>query len=68
MAAFQLAKWYLDCVTESGKVTIAYVGDLHWGPVRLHYSSLLRSAADNVTQQNSLRRPSMPEVNGTSIS
>ena len=68
MAAFHLSKWYLDCVTDSGNTSIAYVGDLAWGPAHLHYSSLLRSAGNNVTQQNSLRRPSMPEVNGSSIS
>jgi hypothetical protein len=68
MAAFQLSKWYLDCVTDSGNASIAYVGDLHWGPVHLHYSSLLRSAGNDVTQQNSLRRPNLPELSGSSIS
>jgi hypothetical protein len=68
MAAFELSKWYLDCVTDSGNVSIAYVGDLHWGPVHLHYSSLLRSEGNVVTQHNSLRKPSMPAPNGNSIS
>ena len=68
MAAFQLSKWYLDCVTDSGKTFIAYVGDLHWGPVHLHYSSLLRSEQNVVTQQNSLRQQSMPVLDGKSIS
>jgi len=68
MAAFQLSKWYLDCVTDSGKTFIAYVGDLHWGPVHLHYSSLLRSEQNVVAQQNSLRQQSMPMLDGKSIS
>ena len=68
MAAFQLSKWYLDCVTDSGKTFIAYVGDLHWGPLHLHYSSLLRSEQNAVTQQNSLRQPSMPVLDGKSMS
>ena len=68
MAAFQLSKWYLDCVTDSGKTFIAYVGDLHWGPVRLYYSSLLRSEQNVVTQQNSLRKPGTPVLDGKSVS
>ncbi len=68
MAAFHLSKWYLDCVTDSGDASIAYVGDLAWGPAHLHYSSLLRSVGNSVTQRNSLRRPSLPVVNGSFIS
>ena len=68
MAAFQLSKWYLDCVTDSGNASIAYVGDLHWGPVHLHYSSLLRSDGNSVTQRNSLREPDMPVVIGNLVS
>jgi len=68
MAAFHLSKWYLDCVTDSGNASIAYVGDLTWGPAHLHYSSLLRSVGNSVTQRNSLRRPTLPVVNGSSIS
>ena len=36
-----MSKWYLDCVTEAGHVSMAYTGSIKWGPVRLHYSSLL---------------------------
>jgi hypothetical protein len=68
MGTFQLSKWYLDCVTDSGNTSIAYVGDLLWGFVHLQYSSLLRSEQDVVTQQNSLRHPSMPVLDGKSIS
>ena len=60
MAGFHLSKWYLDCVTDSGNASIAYVGDLRWGPVHLHYSSLLRSVGTEVSQENSLRQPSLP--------
>lgn len=68
MPTFELSKWYLDCVTDSGDASIVYVGDLRWGLVHLHYASLLRSIGNDVTQQNSLRRPSMPELKGSSIS
>ena len=68
MAAVQLSKWYLDCVTDSGNAFVVYVGDLHWGPVHMHYSSLLRGEGNRVTQHNSLRKPSMPALNGNSIS
>jgi len=66
--AFHLSKWYLDCVTGSGNASIAYVGDVEWGPVQLHFSSLLRSIGTQVTQRSSLRRPNLPEVSAESIS
>ena len=40
-SGFRMSKWYLDCVTEAGHVSMAYTGSIKWGPVRLHYSSLL---------------------------
>ncbi len=68
MAAFELSKWYLDYVTESGDAAIAYVGAVRWGALRLHFSSLLQSAGRDVTQRNSLRRPSLPAVSGERVS
>ncbi|HVN17957.1 MAG TPA: hypothetical protein VMU05_04270 [Dongiaceae bacterium] len=67
MPPFHLSKWYLDFVTDSGDVSIAYVGDLRWGPVHLHFSSLLRSTGTEVTQQNSLRKPNLPACSGDKI-
>jgi hypothetical protein len=68
MAAFELSKWYLDCVADAGDTSIAYVGEIHWGPLQLHYSSLLRSVGAKVTQQDSLRRPRLPVQTGDQIS
>lgn len=68
MAAFHLSKWYLDCVTDCGNTSIVYVGDLRWGPVHLHYSSLLRTIAKEVTQQNSLRQSNLPVLTDQQIS
>ncbi|HXJ88091.1 MAG TPA: hypothetical protein VMS18_14815 [Candidatus Binatia bacterium] len=68
MAAFRLSKWYLDYVTDSGNASIAYVGDLQWGPISLHYSSLLRSTGSDVKQRNSLRHGNLPEMSGNQIS
>ena len=63
MAAFELTKWYLDCVTGSGDASIAYTGVVNWGPIRLHYSSLLESAAEFVTTKHSLRPQTEPSIN-----
>jgi len=61
MAAFELSKWYLDCVTDSGDVSIAYTGMVNWGPIRLHYSSLLESTAGLVGAKHSLRPQGEPK-------
>ena len=60
MAGFQLSKWYMDCVTSSGDASIAYAGSVHWGPVRLHYASLLESTGDCITARHSLRGQAEP--------
>ena len=67
MAAFALSKWYLDCVTDLGDATIAYTGTVHWGPIRLHYSSLLESTAGLVRTTHSLRRQAGPMIDRDSL-
>ena len=62
MAAFELSKWYLDCVTASGDASIAYTGTVNWGPVRLHYASLLESTAGVVKAKHSLRPEAQPNI------
>ena len=68
MARFHLAKWYLDYVTEAGDVEIAYTGTAHWGPVRLHYSSILEAAEGRVRKRHSLRPQPPPEQQDSTIS
>src|SRR5215471_12118937 len=68
MAAFQLSKWYLDCVSDSGNTLIAYIGDFHWGPVSFHFSSVLRSSDQQVEQKHSLREQSIPLVTDDQVS
>lgn len=41
---FVLVKWYLDLVTDDGSALVLYAAGLHWGPVRLGYSSVLRTS------------------------
>jgi hypothetical protein len=67
MAAFKLSKWYLDCVTDLGDASIAYTGMASWGPVRLHYSSLLESTAGAVTTKHSLRPQAEPKIDRCSL-
>ena len=62
MAVFRMSKWYLDCVTESGDVSLAYTGSVRWGPVRLHYASLLESGGEGVAYRHSLRSQTEPSV------
>jgi len=67
MAAFELSKWYLDCVTSSGDASIAYTGVLNWGPVRLHYSSLLESTGEFVGTRHSLGPQTEPNIDKGSL-
>jgi len=67
MSAFHLSKWYLDCVTDSGEASILYVGSVSWGMARLRHSSLLECKPGYPTARSSIRRPTIPEVKGSSI-
>lgn len=60
---FQLDKWYLDCVADSGDLVILYRASLIWGPVRLHYTaSLCRPGSGETTHRHSLRPSAEPGV------
>lgn len=59
---FSLSKWYLDCVTDVGDTSIAYVGEVVWGAFRLHYTSLLESKASQICQRHSLRKQRPPQT------
>ena len=67
MAAFQLSKWYLDCVSDSGEATILYTGAVRWGSFGLNYSSVLESAAGAVTTRRSLRAIHEPALTRSSL-
>jgi hypothetical protein len=67
MASFELSKWYLDCVTGGGDASIAYTGMVNWGPIRLHYSSLLESTGEFVKAKHSLRPQSEPKIDRSSL-
>ena len=67
MPAFELSKWYMDCVTSLGDASIAYTGMLNWGPIRLHYSSLLESTAEFVGARHSLRPQTEPNTDRCSL-
>lgn len=62
MSSFRLSKWYLDCVSDQGDVSIAYTGFVRWGLVRIHYSSLLETTAGRIAVKNSLRRQHEPAM------
>ena len=61
MAAFELSKWYLDCMDDAGDVRIAYAAHARWGPIRLNYSSLLESAGEVVRVRHSVHPYGEPE-------
>jgi hypothetical protein len=42
--AFQLTKWYLDCVADDGEVFIGYIARLGYGALSIAYASTLRCA------------------------
>jgi len=67
MAAFHLSKWYLDCVTDAGEVSILYTGKLRWGAIRLNYSSRLEAGKNAISERHSFRAVQQPSVSGDSL-
>lgn len=68
MGVFKLSKWYFDCVTCSGDVSLAYSAKVEWTKLRLDYSSLLETTGERVHAHYSLRSQSPPQVENDSIS
>jgi hypothetical protein len=66
MSTFRMSKWYLDCVTDSGDVSIAYTGSLQWGPVHLHYSNLREGGVLPRTQDSLWPQPE-PEIENSVV-
>ena len=52
--SFSLTKWYLDCVTGGGEVTIVYGTELNWRGIRLVANSVLTGSKDDVETRTSI--------------
>ena len=57
----------MDCVDESGDASIAYTGTINWGPIRLHYSSLLETTGELVKTKQTLRPQTEPKIDDDSL-
>jgi hypothetical protein len=65
---FALNKWYFDCVTEDGRVVIAYWASLAWGKVALTWQNVTVYEADrSPVSRSSLVAGPQPEVTGGTI-
>lgn len=66
--AFELSKWYFDCVDEDGHTFVGYAAELRWKSLSIHYqSSLLHSDSLGTRTRFSLRSYSPPSVSGPDI-
>jgi len=60
--AFLLRKWYFDCIDSDGRLIIAYVAQVHWMSLHIHYSAALRYDG-SVTALSSIKKINLPEYN-----
>ncbi|HLY43711.1 MAG TPA: hypothetical protein VKR52_21030 [Terracidiphilus sp.] len=61
--AFELSKWYADCVTEQGDAIILYSAKLAWPGPTIHYTSVLQyRRGQPIRSRFSLRQQLPPEV------
>ncbi|MBL8824684.1 MAG: hypothetical protein JNJ77_19010 [Planctomycetia bacterium] len=59
---FHLKKWYLDLITEDGRVFIGYVAHIRWWLLSIHYHGyLFLDAQGQVHHVNRFRRAKSPE-------
>ena len=66
MSRFSLSKWYLDCVSDDGRVFIGYAASLRWGHLHINYSSALSHYQGATKTNTSLTNFSAPsESSGT---
>lgn len=57
---FSLTKYYMDCVTSSGKVILCYASDLEFAPLRLRQSSVLVHTEEGTYARQSFFRGTLP--------
>jgi hypothetical protein len=63
--AFELSKWYADCLTENGDALIIYHAQLRWRTPTIHYSNLLIHEAGRPARSRfSLRKQPAPIDSG----
>jgi hypothetical protein len=68
MSAFELSKWYADCVNEQGDAAILYHAELRLGGLPIHYESLLlKNRRSPARALYSLRRSPPPSFEGGRI-
>lgn len=68
MPAFELSKWYADCISEQGEAAIIYHAKLRWRAVTIHYASMLKHGVNSPTDARfSLLQRGEPTVLGDTI-
>lgn len=66
--AFEIAKWYFDCVTPEGHVFIGYLGHLRWKSLAVHFqSALVHRNRDGTRETFSWRRGTPPHIQQNSV-
>jgi hypothetical protein len=66
--SFVLSKWYLDCVSDEGRVFIGYAATLRWRRFRLGYMSAIeREPGGGVAERSTLRGHREPELRGDTL-
>jgi len=68
MPSFRASKWYLDCVSDSGDVSILYTGRAKWGAFELCYSSILEEEGGRTASRVSFAPEPEPVVSGETAS
>jgi len=61
---FQLTKWYLDCVSESGEAMIGYWAELRWRKLAVHYASVMMFVDGQLRERSTLRAGQAPQLAG----
>jgi len=65
---FRLAKWYLDCVSETGDAAVLYWASLRWGAVRLGYgAALLRPRREAPVDRYTLQPGAPPAISADGL-
>ncbi|MBI4603716.1 MAG: hypothetical protein HY721_17315 [Planctomycetes bacterium] len=66
--SFLLSKWYLDCVSQEGRVFIGYAATLRWRLLRLRSMSAMECGLEGrVVEMSTLRGYSEPQVRGDAL-
>ncbi len=66
-SAFELSKWYLDCVSDAGDALVVYFAELRWRALTMRYANMITCRGSVARGAFTLRGCAPPSLSGNTV-